>query len=283
MTERTYAEVMADIAGQTDLASVLADGRVCAWCRRPRLEHPQPAKRKDWVYGNKRCRQAAHRFDKGVAPDRRQRAPKPPSARDPAEAMTFAYADPPYPDRAHLYADHPDGGRGEVDHEQLVQQLVDGYPDGWALSTRAGALQAVLALCPPDVRVASWTRRQATGGASYRPLGAWEPVIVRGGRPLAVRDPDGHLLGQTIRDAIWVDVPDDEVAGSALVYRGRYNAFPGALVGMKPPQFAEWMFSMLGARAGDRLDDLYRGSGAITEAWRRHTRGAPTLPAHLRP
>jgi hypothetical protein len=56
----------------------------------------------------------------------------------------------------------------------------------------------------------------------------------------------------------------------ALVYRGRFRAFPGALVGMKPPQFAEWMFRQLGAGPGDRLDDLFPGSGAVSEAWLRH-------------
>jgi hypothetical protein len=40
---------------------------------------------------------------------------------------------------------------------------------------------------------------------------------------------------------------------------------------MKPPRFAVWMFGQLGARAGDELVDLYPGSGAITEAWRRCT------------
>ncbi len=39
---------------------------------------------------------------------------------------------------------------------------------------------------------------------------------------------------------------------------------------MKPPQFAVWMFRQLGARAGDELVDLYPGSGAIGEAWRRY-------------
>ena len=51
--------------------------------------------------------------------------------------MKLAYADPPYPGRAHLYKDHPDYA-GEVDHERLVNDLVANY-DGWALSTSAGA------------------------------------------------------------------------------------------------------------------------------------------------
>ena len=34
----------------------------------------------------------------------------------------------------------------------------------------------------------------------------------------------------------------------------------GALIGMKPPQFAAWKFGLLGASRGDRLDDLFPGS-----------------------
>jgi hypothetical protein len=40
---------------------------------------------------------------------------------------------------------------------------------------------------------------------------------------------------------------------------------------MKPPQFAAWMFAQLGARPGDHLVDLYPGSGAVGEAWRRYS------------
>jgi hypothetical protein len=53
-----------------------------------------------------------------------------------------------------------------------------------------------------------------------------------------------------------------------LDYRGRYDSYPGALTGMKPPEFAAWLFAQLGARPGDELVDLYPGSGAISRAWR---------------
>lgn len=55
----------------------------------------------------------------------------------------------------------------------------------------------------------------------------------------------------------------------ALVYRGRYRAFPGALIGMKPPQFSEWVFKLLGATRSDELVDVFPGSGAVAEAWLR--------------
>ena len=164
--------------------------------------------------------------------------------------MQFAYADPPYPGKAGYY---PEGV--EVDHQALVERLVAGFPDG-ALSTSAAALQAVLALCPPGVRVCSW-HRPVRPTRSKRPIGAWEPLIVSRGRELSTDAP------QRVRDA--------------LAYGGRYRTFPGALVGMKPPQFAAWMFAQLGARPGDQLVDLFPGSGAIGEAWRRYS-GLPALP-----
>ncbi len=159
--------------------------------------------------------------------------------------MRFAYADPPYPGKADYYPE-----RQEVDHQALIERLGREFPDGWALSTSAAALQQVLALCPPGVRVCSW-QRAVRPTKSKRPISAWEPLIASGGRELAIDGP------QVVRDA--------------LAYGGRYRRFPGALIGMKPPQFAAWLFAQLGARPGDQLEDLFPGSGAIGEAWRRYT------------
>lgn len=161
--------------------------------------------------------------------------------------MRFAYADPPYPGKAGYYPE-----QAEVDHQALVERLVADFPDGWALSTSAEALQHVLTLCPAGVRVCSW-QRAVRPTRSRRPISAWEPLIVQGGRELPLDGP------QAVRDA--------------LAYGGRFRAFPGALVGMKPPQFAVWMFCQLGVRAGDELVDLYPGSGAIGAAWRRYAGG----------
>ena len=137
-----------------------------------------------------------------------------------------------------------------------MARLVCEFSDGWALSTSAAALQEVLALCPAGVRVGSW-QRAVRPTRSKRPISAWEPLIVAGGRALPTDHP------QLVRDA--------------LAYGGRYRRYPGALVGMKPPQFAAWMFAQLGARPGDQLVDLYPGSGAVSEAWRRYS-GQPALP-----
>jgi hypothetical protein len=68
-----------------------------------------------------------------------------------------------------------------------------------------------------------------------------------------------------------------------LIAQGRFRAFPGAMVGMKPPTFAEWMFRLLGASRGDTLDDLFPGSGAITVAWTRFTDSAKLQPPSSSP
>ena len=137
--------------------------RVCAWC-----EKPIPARaRRDAVCCSVRCRQARHRFLRAVGHA---------EAVALGRSLRLAYADPPYPGNAWLYRDHPDYG-GEVDHAALIARLA-AY-DGWALSTSAAALPAVLALCPPGVRVAAWHRGARVTRSRY-PLSAWEPVIYPG-------------------------------------------------------------------------------------------------------
>ena len=165
--------------------------------------------------------------------------------------MKFAYADPPYPGQSERwYKDHPDYA-GEVDHAALIGRLCRDYPDGWALSTNAKPLQAVLALCPGDVRIAVWwnTNSAHPGPRTDRWWWSWEAVIVRGGRQSRRRgDP-------VVRNVL---ACGPRFAGA---YDG--NAFPG----QKPPEFCRWMFALLGAVAGDQLDDLFPGSGAVARAW----------------
>lgn len=208
-----------------------AGARICGWCRGP----IGPRQRRDAVYCRTACRQAAHRFG-------RHRG-----AVDVAgEPMRFAYADPPYPTKAHLYRGHPDFA-GEVDHAELIARLEAGSYHGWALSTSASALPAVLALCPPGVRVASWHRGERPT-RSYGPLNAWEPVIYLGGRLLES------------------ELDDRRVDALAYTSRPRMTD-PARVIGAKPAAFAYWMFRLLGARIGDTLDDIYPGSGGIARAW----------------
>lgn len=220
-------------------ASRVDGGRVCEWCRGPIAVELRADAEVCGVVCRKRrwrFRQASRGDRDGTRPGRPRRG----GTRPPGPAR-FAYADPPYPGKAGYYPE-----RQEVDHAELVAELEAGWPDGWALSTSAAALRDVLALCPRSARVCVW-RRRVRPARSRRPLSAWEPLIVVGGRELAT-DATQEVL----------DVLD---------YRGRYDSFPDALVGMKPPEFAVWMFRQLGARPGDELADLFPGSGAIARAW----------------
>jgi hypothetical protein len=171
-------------------------------------------------------------------------------------AMRFAYADPPYIGQAQKhYRKHADFG-GEVDHAELVDRLVAEYPDGWALSLSCKSLQAILALCPPDVRVLAWTKRGPALLPGIRLQYGWEPVIMRGGRQ------GGHTSGDRMH-LDWVCCQPE-----GYTFR---PPPPGHIIGRKPEAFSRWLFDCLGAEHGDSLDDLYPGTGAVGQAWARFT------------
>ncbi len=187
----------------------------------------------------------------------------------------FAYADPPYPGKAKkYYGDHQDYG-DEVDHQALIARLEDEFEDGWALSTSAAALQAVLPLCPkpirrgaagggarPQIRVLAWCKPVAQPGGYPGPLYGWEPVILRGGR----------------RDASPCTWPRDWLVVSPELYTLRPKP-EGHVVGAKPPAFLSWLFACLGALPGDELVDLFPGSGAVATAWKAYSAQPPLTPA----
>ena len=203
--------------------------RFCRWCKTSPLEG-----RRDQIFCSTLCRQASWRF--GVKPSRgdlHETFPVPP--------RRFAYADPPYPGKAGYYPEQQ-----EIDHASLLQELQEF--DGWALSTSMAGLRGLLPSLPRAVQVGIWVRR-CIPTRSARALNAWEPLIYKPIRPLCTRD------AQTV-----IDVFD---------YRGRYSAYPGAMIGMKPPQFAVWMFGLVAAVPGDAFHDLYPGSGAVSLAWER--------------
>jgi hypothetical protein len=172
--------------------------------------------------------------------------------------MRVAIADPPYPGQSkRLYGDH-DAYAGEIDHADLVARLMADY-DAWALHTSASALHAVLPHCPAPkmdtkknkgrylngtgTRVLIWIKTMSP----WRPVDiqwSWEPILIYGGRPRA--------RGRgAIRDHILCNPQGD----------------PNGFVGAKPRAVSEYVFEALGLEAGDDLDDLFPGSGAIGAAW----------------
>lgn len=168
----------------------------------------------------------------------------------------LGYADPPYIGLAHLYKDHPDYA-GEVDHAALLERLDSEY-DGWVLHASATAnSMAVLAPIVASIEGARWMS-WVKGFAAFKrnvPVAyAWEPVIIKPARKPVVSK---RLV---MRD--WIQE-------SITLRRG--------LTGAKPEAVCHWVFECLGARPEDDLDDIFPGTGAVSEAWRTW-RGKFTLP-----
>ena len=168
--------------------------------------------------------------------------------------MKFAYADPPYLrwGKRHYGHQHEDAAHWDSveTHAALITRLHGGYPDGWAVSLHAPALETYLEICcaivgKDRVRVGSWVKPFASFKPNVNPGYCWEPVIFFGGRTLGSDFP-------TVRDY---------VSANITLQRGTKGA--------KPEAFCNWLFQMLGMRPDDELTDLFPGSGAVTRAWEK--------------
>ena len=159
--------------------------------------------------------------------------------------MRAAYADPPYIGLAWRYKDQP--VCAEVDHADLIARLGREY-DCWALSCHTPSLKAILAMCPDDVRVMAWIKPFCSFKPGVGVAYAWEPLILCGGRKRT------RAQG-TVRD--WC-------SESITLRKG--------FIGRKPARLMYWLFDVMNLGRGDTLDDLYPGSGAVTEAWNAYQR-----------
>lgn len=156
--------------------------------------------------------------------------------------MRLAYADPPYIGQArrHYYSE-------EVDHGQLIAQL--STYDGWALSASSPSIFVLAPLMPAHTRLAAWVKPFAIFKPGVNPAYAWEPVFYVSSRP-------GRREIHTVRD--WVSC-------NITLRKG--------LVGAKPPAFCNWIFRLIGAASGDQLDDLFPGTGVVTQCWDQYMAG----------
>lgn len=170
------------------------------------------------------------------------------------EQLRLAYADPPYPGKAHLYPENT-----EVDHVELIERLQT-Y-DGWALSTDETSLRYVLGLCPAKARVLAWCISTAPPLLPF-PIRSWEPVIVVPARTRNV-----------------TPVRSFFVSGAPTAY-GRRKV---GLTGQKPPGFCEWVLRALGVEDGDSLDDLFPGSGVMGQTFKRFISQPPLFRSSGRP
>ena len=163
--------------------------------------------------------------------------------------LRAAYADPPYLGLAEKFYAHLHPKTAEYDkpetHKRLIERLCDEF-DCWAYSLHTPSLKTILAMCPDDVRVMAWMRPWAPfRPGNKRAHFAWEPVLVREGRPF-----DERL--HAVRDYT-----------NAPMLLGGEGKFKGA----KPQGFSFWLFEVLNLRPEDEFHDLFPGSGAVTAAW----------------
>lgn len=168
--------------------------------------------------------------------------------------MTFAYADPPYIGQAkrHYSADPL---CAEVDHKELIEQLVSYFPDGWALSASAPSLGIILPLCPP-VRIGVWCKSFCAFKRNVRPAYGWEPVIFYGGRnPM-----NGHRAVIPEKNGKQTTPKDFIVAEDCIV---EPIALKKGLVGAKPEKVCRWILDLLNVQKGDTVVDLYPGTGIM--------------------
>jgi hypothetical protein len=157
--------------------------------------------------------------------------------------MRFCYADPPYIGRAKRYYGDQPTFAGEVDHVELIASLKASNYDGWALSCAVDipSLRIVLNELPDDARLCPWVKPGSAPKATNGIHNMWEGLIVVGGR----QEPPGKCD--------WL--------------RAQPARFGGDLPGRKPIAFIAWLWSLLGARSGDTLEDRFPGTGIVGKAW----------------
>lgn len=176
--------------------------------------------------------------------------------------MKLAIADPPYLGRADRWygkgrgsgrvtngsgrpARKPDFHRdaahwdNPASHVALIGQLHAEY-DGWALAAHASSVRVLLNAAPTEAALAIWGKPNAMPGGS-RVMNSWEPVLFC--VPAARR---GRNPGLQTRDFLVSPVR------------------PSGFLGSKPPEWTRWVLDMLGYESTDTVDDLFPGSGAVS-------------------
>ena len=167
--------------------------------------------------------------------------------------MKFACADPPYIGcgQSHYGHLHPEAAKWDdpASHVQLLHQLIDEFPDGWALCMHEPTLKILMQHKPDDVRVGAWVKPFCRWRESVVPAYAWEPVFFKTTRW------NGKQAGRdSVRDYVAANINMDQ-------------STPGA----KPRAFWFWLFDVWCAEPADTFVDMFPGSGGGTVAWHEYT------------
>ena len=104
-------------------------------------------------------------------------------------------------------------------------------------------------MCPDNVRVMVWVKPFHAWKKNVTPSYGYEPVIFSGGRQ---RKTFGNESVKGLGYQDWV-------SASITMKKG--------LTGAKPERFCIWLFEVLNVRPGDILDDLFPGTGVVTEMY----------------
>lgn len=172
--------------------------------------------------------------------------------------MRFAFADPPYLGRAEYYrAHHADAmiWNDTETHRKLIDRLQAEYQNGWVLCLSERSLRTILPMCPTAARTAAWISERARFSGKAMPIRRhFEPVIFCGGRDGPNRAADFVITAQ-----------EPMPAGSRRYVLDKSAISNGdTFVGRKPAAFCRWALTLLGYEPGDRVDDLFPGTGAMT-------------------
>ena len=161
------------------------------------------------------------------------------------EPLRIAYADPPYLGQAARR--YGDPTYDNVDEHASLFRRLDADFDGWAYSLGAtmAEVKALAPYFPDDARLGAWVKPFAVFKPGVNPAYAFELVVFKPARRRGRDLP-------TVRD--WV-------SANITLKKG--------LTGAKPEAFSFWIFEILGAQPHDEFVDLFPGTGAVTEAWKK--------------
>ena len=159
--------------------------------------------------------------------------------------MKFAYADPPYLGKGKKYVELHDEALiwdDPMTHIKLLEQLMDEYPDGWAVSFDAVSLRLYLSNSHPDSRLCVWTKTFHQIWWHQPVQWATEYVLLYGGRK-------NQRVNPMVRD-----------------WHSGARAMKAGLYGAKPDHFNQWILDLLQYEPGDQLDDLFPGTHSMAKA-----------------
>ena len=135
--------------------------------------------------------------------------------------------------------DNPDS------HKELLESLIDNF-DSFAIAMNVYSLPLYLKKIKPTAntgfRVCTWIKTNSAPTGS-RIRNGWEPVLIYN-HPTRRSQQNGTRT----KDYLIANAPRE------------------GFIGQKPFEWTEWVTELIGYKEGDKIADLFKGSGAVTSA-----------------